>query len=345
MWGKVSTRMTELHHRIRAFLTYFYASIRTMIKHLAASGLYLIAISFPVAAAQFQSGNWTGGPLEGHPDGGCIMMTQIKEGMFLSVYANSQETFQLGIYYEEWDLGSRGDPGIALYFDETEAKLSGVEARNAKLLLLHSAGVEEQGFEPQLVNSNIMEITSSTYGISIKVDLVGSQKAIAKLWDCVGNAGPSDQKQNETSKKDDADSAYSYPRTNSCSGWSGTVTAIGGRDTAFATMEGHVTKENLREFCERDPGGETIAYGGKLTIEECINKYFSEEGETTLSSSASCNEGKVEFESRKPGQPVMTETHLFKGVEEKGGCAEWKTTLYDQFKLLCPKAASTIVFR
>jgi hypothetical protein len=43
----------------------------------------------------------------------------------------------------------------------------------------------------------------------------------------------------------------------SCAGWSGTAVEQDGIDTPSATMTGMVTKADLQEYCERDPGGET----------------------------------------------------------------------------------------
>ena len=43
----------------------------------------------------------------------------------------------------------------------------------------------------------------------------------------------------------------------SCKGWNGTVVERDGIDTTHATMRGIVTKADLQEYCERDPGGKT----------------------------------------------------------------------------------------
>lgn len=48
----------------------------------------------------------------------------------------------------------------------------------------------------------------------------------------------------------------------SCAGWDGTLVSRTGTDSRNAVMEGNVNQANFQEYCERDPGGETVAHGG-----------------------------------------------------------------------------------
>lgn len=59
----------------------------------------------------------------------------------------------------------------------------------------------------------------------------------------------------------------------SSKGWQATLVQnadIGG----VTTLTGAVTEADMRESCERDAGGETIQYGGKLTVEQCVRKHL-----------------------------------------------------------------------
>lgn len=122
----------------------------------------------------------------------------------------------------------------------------------------------------------------------------------------------------------------------SCKGWNGTVTERDGIDTARATMRGVITKADLQEYCERDPGGETKAYGGKLTKAQCVTKYLREEGGSPLSAEADCRAGTVSYRygSRQAGRarfPI--------GPDGDTSCASGMPPLIEQFKTLCPAAA------
>jgi hypothetical protein len=51
---------------------------------------------------------------------------------------------------------------------------------------------------------------------------------------------------------------------------------------------GKVTRKNAKEFCERDPGSETIKYGGILTEDQFIQKVLREEKGKLYSAYADC---------------------------------------------------------
>ena len=56
----------------------------------------------------------------------------------------------------------------------------------------------------------------------------------------------------------------------SSKGWQATVVKLEGVNVSKALAVGEVKRENAEEYCERDPGGETIQYGGKLSKEQCV---------------------------------------------------------------------------
>jgi hypothetical protein len=62
----------------------------------------------------------------------------------------------------------------------------------------------------------------------------------------------------------------------SCKTWNGTVVELSGINTSTAIMRGIITRADIQEYCERDPGGETKAYGGKLTTGPVCPETFSE---------------------------------------------------------------------
>ncbi len=79
----------------------------------------------------------------------------------------------------------------------------------------------------------------------------------------------------------------------SCKGWNGTVVERNGINTRSASMRGIITKADIQEYCERDPGGETRQYGGKLTVAQCVAKYMREEGKAKLYAEANCSAGTI----------------------------------------------------
>ncbi|MEI1247083.1 hypothetical protein [Rhizobium aouanii] len=122
----------------------------------------------------------------------------------------------------------------------------------------------------------------------------------------------------------------------SCSGWNGTLVSRTGTDSSTAVMAGKVTQADFQEYCERDPGGETIAHGGKLTVEQCVAKYTKTNGKDTSRSTASCSEGTMSFVPPR-GKPLHVTFPLPEGSDVS--CASGMPPLIEQFKLLCPQAA------
>ncbi|WP_166145853.1 hypothetical protein [Methylosinus sp. RM1] len=74
----------------------------------------------------------------------------------------------------------------------------------------------------------------------------------------------------------------------SSKGVQATLMSIDGLDTGHASATGVVTPADFLEYCERDPGGETTRYGGKLSIRQCADRERMATGERTLSSKADC---------------------------------------------------------
>lgn len=125
----------------------------------------------------------------------------------------------------------------------------------------------------------------------------------------------------------------------SCKGWNGTVIERGGIDTARATMRGMITKADLQEYCERDPGGETKAYGGKLTTAQCVANYLRSEGRATMTAEANCRAGTVSY---RYGERQGGKARFPLGPDADTSCASGMPPLVEQFKLLCPTAAKRL---
>lgn len=125
----------------------------------------------------------------------------------------------------------------------------------------------------------------------------------------------------------------------SCKGWNGTVVERDGIDTARATMRGVITKADLQEYCERDPGGETKEYGGKLTTAQCVANYLRSEGQATMTAEANCRAGTVSY---RYGDRQGGKARFPLGRDADTSCASGMPPLVEQFKLLCPAAAKRL---
>ncbi|MBY3447301.1 hypothetical protein [Rhizobium laguerreae] len=122
----------------------------------------------------------------------------------------------------------------------------------------------------------------------------------------------------------------------SCSGWNGTLVSRTGTDSSTAVMAGKVTQADFQEYCERDPGCDTIAHGGKLTVEQCVAKYRRSNGKDTFRSTANCSEGTLFFVPPR-GKPLHVTFPL--PEDSDVSCASGMPPLIEQFKLLCPQTA------
>lgn len=122
----------------------------------------------------------------------------------------------------------------------------------------------------------------------------------------------------------------------SCKGWDGTIIERNGIDTASASMRGIITKADIQEYCERDPGGETKQYGGKLTVHQCVERHHREEGRTTMSAQANCRAGMIAYQY---GSRVSGRARFPLGPDADTSCASGMPPMTRQFAILCPAAA------
>ena len=124
----------------------------------------------------------------------------------------------------------------------------------------------------------------------------------------------------------------------SCKIWNGTVVEKSGINTQRATLKGVVTKADVQEYCERDPGG--MRAGGKLTVEQCISQIQQEIGRVELITTANCNAGTLTFRYGARA-PEHAQFPLSKFADTS--CASGMPPLIEQFKMLCPTAASRLL--
>jgi hypothetical protein len=123
-----------------------------------------------------------------------------------------------------------------------------------------------------------------------------------------------------------------YPLA-SCAGWNGTITEMAGQDGRNASLKGLVTKADVIEYCERDPGGSTIKYGGRKTISECVDEH-SYVLNTQLRTVADCSRGVLRFSSGSRPERVLRMP-----PPQDSSCASGVPPLLHQFQTLCPLAA------
>jgi peptidoglycan hydrolase-like protein with peptidoglycan-binding domain len=130
--------------------------------------------------------------------------------------------------------------------------------------------------------------------------------------------------------------AGDYPVA-SCKSWNGTITEKSGINSKSATLRGIVTKADIQEYCDRDPGGMTRNYGGKLTPEQCVLQIQNEIGRVDLATTADCNSGALIF---RYGSRPPTTVQFPLGPHADNSCASGTPPLIEQFKLLCPAWAT-----
>ena len=126
----------------------------------------------------------------------------------------------------------------------------------------------------------------------------------------------------------------------SCKGWNGTINVMDGLNSTKATMTGHVLAKDLREYCTRDPGGETTNYGGKLSIDQCVAKYLAQKNDP-LRTTANCETGDLVFERYLNGEKKVSKQTFPLGIGTETSCASGLMPLEAQFAMLCPKNANS----
>jgi hypothetical protein len=124
--------------------------------------------------------------------------------------------------------------------------------------------------------------------------------------------------------------------------WGATIIKIEGINTSKAMAVGEVKYQNAKEYCDRDPGGETKQYGGKLTKEQCIQKVLREEEGKIHYLSADCKTRTLANDFGSFTLIGQTSDNVNIWRDNTSGkilepCSANNTDVIDaQFKLLCP---------
>jgi hypothetical protein len=129
----------------------------------------------------------------------------------------------------------------------------------------------------------------------------------------------------------------------SSKGVQATLTSIDGIDTDHASADAVMTPADFLEYCERDPGGATTRYGGKLSITQCAEQMRRATGEQRLTSRANCRAKTV---TNSDGSwRFLSYDIAITWKDPKGEVEEpWAgtTAVEGQFQLLCPNTYARI---
>jgi hypothetical protein len=128
-----------------------------------------------------------------------------------------------------------------------------------------------------------------------------------------------------------------------------TIVAYSGLDSPNALIIGQIQLKDAREYCHRDPGGNTVKYGGRLTFSQCVNQVLSDERGKKYYARANCNEGRI---SDPWGDQYMLKQKKWEGsywdyvwIDVKGGSvldgssASGAPEISEFYKVLCAAAS------
>jgi uncharacterized protein len=123
-----------------------------------------------------------------------------------------------------------------------------------------------------------------------------------------------------------------------------TLIEIDGVDTDHALATGKSTFADYLEYCERDPGGLTVEYGGKLTLPQCARRERVSTGRSVFVSRANCKAKRVTlwdgtWRFLRYGETGIVWENPRGEVEEP-----WNRTAVAeaQFQLLCPNTFAPV---
>ena len=126
-------------------------------------------------------------------------------------------------------------------------------------------------------------------------------------------------------------------------GWQATVVKLEGVNSSNALAVGEVKRENAEEYCERDPGGETRQYGGKLTKEQCVQKVLTQEKGKLYSARADCPRKTIKTSWDETFTAIGKDSfgnyrwrNIYSGKALDGSNASGAPVVEGQFNLLCP---------
>ena len=119
----------------------------------------------------------------------------------------------------------------------------------------------------------------------------------------------------------------------SCKAADGTITRISGRNTSKASLWGRIAEIDIREECVRDPGGVTTQYGGKLTVNQCVQQLMRGREKERLYAEANCDTGAIFYSS---SGKIVKRTKFPLPSDADTSCASGIPPMQRQFQILCP---------
>ncbi len=129
----------------------------------------------------------------------------------------------------------------------------------------------------------------------------------------------------------------------SAKAWQATVVQIEGQNSSRALAVGEVQRNNAEEYCERDPGGITKQYGGKLTKEQCVQNVLGKEKGKRYAASADCPRKTIKTSWDETFVAIGKDSfgqhkwqNVYTGKILDGSNASGAPVVEGQFKMLCP---------
>lgn len=132
----------------------------------------------------------------------------------------------------------------------------------------------------------------------------------------------------------------------SSKGVQATIVATSGRDTSQALAIGQVQGADLREYCNRDPGGMTTRYGGTMSISQCVKAMNREVGGKKYSATANCpaktvtvhwgNTYRLASKRYMDGYWDYVWRDEYSGEVLDGSSASGAPTVTSTYQMLCP---------
>lgn len=120
----------------------------------------------------------------------------------------------------------------------------------------------------------------------------------------------------------------------SCKGWSGTIISKSQIGTKNASMMGTVTRENIKEYCERTfDNGDGADKSAVVT--KCMRETIADNAGAKISATADCATGRLTFTDER-GRTRAAQFPLPPDSDQS--CASGMPPLIEQFAILCPRS-------
>jgi hypothetical protein len=105
-----------------------------------------------------------------------------------------------------------------------------------------------------------------------------------------------------------------------------------GRTQSLGSFATEFSRRDVQEFCERDPGGETVQNGGRLTVTACVDRYLRQVDRIKVVAAADCDGASLVLRNGSDIKRVHFPV-------DDTSCAAGTPPLIAQFIKLCPTRA------